>query len=41
MRACYSYLRASTGFNLDACLAGRYPEASPIKNEKAKHPKIK
>ncbi len=30
----YSYLKASTGFNFEADLDGKYPEAHPIKNEK-------
>ena len=36
----YSYLKASTGFILEACLAGNTPEIVPTKNENNKAPII-
>jgi len=36
----YSYLKASTGFSLDACIAGKTPERVPMAKEKAKAPSI-
>lgn len=36
----YSYLRASTGFNLEAWIEGNNPENAPTNNENNKHPII-
>ena len=36
----YSYLNASTGFNFEACNAGKTPDKVPTINEKDKAPKI-
>ena len=36
----YSYLKASTGFNLEACLEGKNPEPAPTKKANNKQPII-